>query len=309
MSERLLRVIEEGSVQLESRDHMAESEFRHMISDDGIDEFVPEKGRYHLFVSYACPFSHYVLLGRALKRLQNIVSVSRVAPLLGARGWRFDPPDPVSRADTLADIYQQTRPQYEGRITVPVLWDKKTSQIVSNDSTDIFLMLDSAFVRLAPATPRLYPEDLAKSLGKVSAFIREYINHGVYQAGFASDQQRYDRAVASLFEALDILEATFPDDDWLFGDRLTEVDIRLFVTLIRFDAVYHTHFKCNWRHAYDYPRLWAFARRFYSLPGVSETVHMKEILNHYYASQQTINPVGIVPRGPDIIGRLSLSAY
>lgn len=309
MSERLLRVIEEGSVQPEPHGRIAESEFRHMISEDDVDGFVPEKGRYHLFVSYACPFSHYVLLGRALKRLQSIVSVSRVASFLGARGWRFDSPDPVSRADTLAAIYHQTRPKYEGRITVPVLWDKKTRQIVSNDSTDIFLMLDSAFERLVPATPRLYPEDLAKPLGKVSAFIREHINHGVYKAGFATDQQSYDRAVTSLFEALGILEVTFPDDDWLFGDRLTEADIRLFVTLIRFDAVYHTHFKCNWRHAYDYPRLWAFARLFYSLPGISETVHMKEILNHYYASHQTINPVGIVPRGPDVIGRLSLSAY
>ena len=311
MNDRLTRILSARATRTESqgRQVVAASEFRHSLSKQDGAAFPPERNRYHLFVSHACPFSHYVLIARALKRLQGVVSMSRVAPHQDERGWRFDPPDPVSQAETLADIYWRADPAYSGKVTVPVLWDKHSGTIVSNDSGDIFRMLDAAFKGLTRGVPRLRPPELAEEIDMVSAFIRESVNHSVYRAGFAAGQWEYDRAVAELFEALDILEATFPDEDWLLGSQLTEVDARLFVTLIRFDAVYYTHFKCNWRHAYEYPRLWSFARRFYSLPGIAETVCMDDIVSHYYLSHRAINPAGVVPKGPDVIGRLSLSAY
>ena len=269
--------------------------YRHQI---GGEEFPAQAGRYHLYVSYACPWAHRTLILRALKRLENVISVSAVEPLMLERGWTFATPDALTGASALYEVYLKADPAFSGRVTVPVLWDKLTSRIVNNESAEIIRMLNHAFDAFTPARHDFYPADLAANIDAVNARVYDEINNGVYKAGFATAQGPYDEAVATLFAALDWVEGLLEQSRYLTGDRLTEADIRLFTTLIRFDPVYHGHFKCNWRQVRSYPALWRLLREIYTLPGVAATVDFETIKQHYYGSHKTINPSGVVPRGP-----------
>lgn len=266
---------------------------------DSTSEVVPEAGRYHLVVSYACPFSHLVLLARSLKSLEHVVSFSVVEPHLDQLGWRFKERDQATGVSRLAELYHAAAPRYRGPITVPVLWDKRAGRMVSNDSSAIFIMMDQAFNSITTMKQDFRPPDLLMETDQYACFVRQRVNEGVYRAGFARDQQSYDQAVASLFEALDELEE-LASGDWFLKSRLTEVDLRIYISLIRFDLIYHTHFKCNWRHAYEYPRLWSIVKRLYGMEKVAETTRFQEIRDHYYGSHAELNPRRIVPQGPDI---------
>ncbi|MBV1706490.1 MAG: glutathione S-transferase family protein [Hyphomicrobiales bacterium] len=276
----------------------APTSFRQQISADGA--FPPQAGRYHLFVSRACPWAHRTLILRALKRLEAVISVSVVDPLMLAEGWTFTPADPLTGAKRLYEVYLQNDANASGRVTVPVLWDKQTGRIVNNESAEIIRILNHAFDGFTDMRHDFAPPQLLGDIDKINARVYEDINNGVYKAGFATAQAPYDHAVATLFAALDWADALLADHDYLVGDTLTEADIRLFTTLIRFDKVYHGHFKCNWRHAYEYPHLWRLVRRIYNLPGVADTVDFAQITQHYYGSHKTINPTGVVPRGPEL---------
>jgi glutathionyl-hydroquinone reductase len=294
----------------------SKSQFRDWVTRDGQPAegrergFKAEPGRYHLYVSYACPWAHRTLILRKLKKLEDVISYSVVHHFMGENGWTFRKEDGATGDDLygldfLHQIYTKADPHYSGRVTVPVLWDRISRRIVSNDSLGIARMLESAFDGFGSSEPRLRPRDLVTEIDVLGGFIGERLNLGVYRAGFAIDQKSYDQAVASLFEALDVLEDRTYQGQWLLGERMTEVDIRLFVTLIRFDLIYHTHFKCNWRHAYEYPRLWSIVRRLYAIKAVAETTRFDEMLAHYYRSHKELNPRAIVPRGPDVLGRLT----
>jgi glutathionyl-hydroquinone reductase len=268
--------------------------------------FKAERGRYHLIVSLACPWAHRTLIFRRLKRLESMISLSVVHWLLGERGWTFDDgpgvvPDPIFGAKALREFYVSARPDYSGRVTVPVLWDKQTNTIVNNESSEIIRMFNSAFDRIGAADGDFYPSDLRAEIDDVNARVYATVNNGVYRAGFASAQEAYEEAFRALFETLDWLAARLKDRRFLFGDRLTEADWRLFTTLIRFDAVYFGHFKCNLREIRDYPGLSRYVSELYHWPGVAETVDFFHIKHHYYASHLRINPSGIVPLGPEIV--------
>jgi putative glutathione S-transferase len=273
--------------------------FRNWITADGTSSFAAAPGRYHLYVSYACPWAHRTLIFRTLKGLTDMVSVSVVEPLMGADGWTLaEGADAVLGARFLYDVYRAADPAYTGRVTVPVLWDKQTGTIVSNESADIIRMFNSAFDAVGAAPGDYYPEPLRDDIDALNARIYDTVNNGVYRAGFATRQGAYDEAVTALFSSLDWLEDRLSRQRHLTGGRLTEADWRLFTTLVRFDSVYHGHFKCNLRRLVDYSNLWAFTRELYQVPGVADTVRLDHIKAHYYGSHPTINPTGIVAKGP-----------
>jgi len=254
-------------------------------------------------VSLACPWAHRTLIFRALKGLESAISLSVVNWLMGDQGWNFEPapgviPDSVSGAKRLYEIYLRANQTYTGRVTVPVLWDKQTGEIVSNESSEIIRMFNSAFDKVGAAPGDYYPAELRGMIDELNRLIYDNVNNGVYKAGFATTQQAYEEAVRPLFATLDDLDTRLATQRYLCGDRLTEADWRLFTTLVRFDAVYVGHFKCNLRRIVDYSNLWGYARELYQYPGVKATVSFTHIKNHYYQSHRTINPTGIVPIGP-----------
>ncbi len=285
-----------------------ESAFRNWVTADGAPGpsgeggFAGEAGRYHLYVSLACPWAHRTLIVRALKGLEEAVTVSVVDPLMGAEGWVFGDspgatPDPIHGARRLYEVYLRADPHYTGRVTVPVLWDRRRETIVSNESAEILRMLNDAF---GGSGPDLRPADLHAEIDAVNARVYDRVNNGVYKAGFATTQGAYEEAFQALFAELDALEARLGAGRYLCGGRLTEADIRLFTTLVRFDAVYVGHFKCNRQRIADYPNLSNYLRDLYALPGVAGTVNLTHIKRHYYESHKTINPTGIVPLGPEL---------
>lgn len=274
------------------------SRFRHRITADGSSGFGPEPGRYHLYVARACPWCHRTLIYRALKRLGPIVSVGYVEPLMLDEGWTFGEPDPLTGVRRIYELYQRAEPHYTGRATVPVLWDKRSGGIVSNESSDILRMFGSAFDALTGERTDFYPQPLRSEIDGINERVYETVNNGVYRAGFATSQAAYESAVRTLFDSLDWLEKRLTTRRYLLGDALTEADWRLFPTLIRFDAVYYGHFKCNLRHVYEYPALWGYTRELYQMSGIAETVAIDEYKAHYYGSHRQINPTGVVPLGP-----------
>ena len=281
----------------------SESAFRHHVTADGQGGFAAAPGRYHLYVSLACPWAHRTLVFRALKKLEAVISVSVVDWLMLEKGWVFSErkgcvPDTVNGARFMYEIYTKAKPDYSGRVTVPVLWDRQNATIVNNESSEIIRMLNSAFDRWGDASLDFYPAALRGEIDAVNALIYDRVNNGVYKCGFATTQEAYNEAFDALFGALDELEARLARQRYLVGSRLTEADWRLFTTLVRFDAVYHGHFKCNRQRIADYPALSNYMRDLYQVPGVAETVNFHHIKGHYYESHRTINPTGIVPRGP-----------
>jgi len=284
-----------------------ETVFHSWIKSDGSSDFRPETDRYHLYVSLACPWAHRTLIYRKLKGLESAISVDVVDPILPGQGWTFEQSSPGATGDTvngldiLRQAYELASPGYDGVVTVPVLWDKAQKTIVNNESSEIIRMFNTEFQDLAN-NPELdlYPEHLRKSINEINTWVYDEINNGVYRAGFARTQKAYSSAVSRLFAALDRAEAILARSRYLCGDTLSEADIRLFVTLVRFDAVYVTHFKCNIRRIVDYPNLWGFTRDIYQIPGVAETVNMEHIKRHYFESHRHINPYGIVPDGPEL---------
>ena len=282
-----------------------QTSFREQVRVDGSTEFKPEAGRYHLYVSYACPWAHRTLITRKLKGLEDIISFDVVDPLLPRTGWSFDTSFPGSTGDTvrgfpiLRDVYLASNPQFKGAVTVPVLWDKESSRIVNNESAEIIRMLNSEFQDFATNLDiNLYPESKRGQIDELNDWIYPNINNGVYRCGFAKTQQAYSKAFTTLFDSLDRLEKILAGSRYLTGNDLTEADVRLFTTLVRFDAVYATHFKTNLRRIVDYPNIWGFTRDVYQLPGVAETVNIAHIKSHYFQSHTHINPFGIVPDGP-----------
>jgi putative glutathione S-transferase len=287
------------------------STFRHWVTPDGgpgptgDGGFPAEPGRYHLYVSYACPWAHRTLIVRALKGLESVVPVSVVHPVMPPESWVFgdypgSTPDRVHGFQTLHQLYEHAAPGFAGLVTVPVLYDTRRQVIVNNESSEIIRMLNGAFDAWGRRELDLYPEPLRAELDAVNALVYEHVNNGVYRAGFASTQGAYEAAYDRLFETLDDLEQRLGRQRYLVGDRITEADWRLFTTLVRFDAVYYGHFKCNRRRLIDYPSLWAYTRALYQVPGVAETVRMDHIKLHYYGSHRGINPTGIVPKGPEL---------
>ena len=288
-----------------------ESAFRNWITADGgagpsgASGFKAEAGRYHLYVSLACPWAHRTLILRKLKGLENLIPVSVVHWHMGAEGWSFADgpgviPDSVNGADKLHQVYTAADPGYTGRVTVPVLWDKQRRTIVSNESAEILRMFNSAFDALTGNDLDFYPAELHDAIDAVNAPVYHKVNNGVYKCGFATAQDAYEEAFDALFETLEELERRLTLQRYLVGGHLTEADWRLFTTLVRFDAVYHGHFKCNLRRLVDYPNLWDYTRELYQVPGIAETVDLHHIKQHYYGSHPTVNPTGIVPKGPAI---------
>lgn len=276
--------------------------FRGWVRGDGEGDFPAAAGRYHLYVSLACPWAHRTLILRSLKGLGDVVLVSVVEPVMGDEGWRFSAalPDDVNGFDHLHQAYTASQAEYAGRVTVPVLWDKATRRIVSNESADIVRMLNSEFSRFTANAADYYPAYMRQEIDALNADIYANVNNGVYRCGFASSQEAYEQAFDRLFAALDRLEARIAASRYLTGDRITEADWRLFTTLVRFDAVYHGHFKCNRQRLVEYPNLWGYTRDLYHVPGVAETVDLDHIKRHYYMSHPHINPSRIVPAGPAI---------
>ncbi len=266
----------------------------------GSDEFPAEAGRYHLIVAHACPWAHRTLIFRALKGLEAVISVAFVEPLMLENGWVLaDGGDPVTGAKYNHQIYAKAVPDYSGRCSVPVLWDRKHETIVNNESSEIIRMLNSAFDHLATKElPDMYPEDLRPEIDVVNELVYENINNGVYRTGFATTQEAYEAAYDALFAALDQMEARLSENRYLTGPHITEADWRLFATLVRFDAVYVGHFKCNRQRIADFPNLSNYLRELYQWPGIAETVDIPKIKEHYYGSHRAINPFGVVPSGP-----------
>ncbi|MBO1519539.1 glutathione S-transferase family protein [Oceanisphaera pacifica] len=287
----------------------SESQFRNWITADGSAGptgeagFKAEAGRYHLYVSLACPWAHRTLIFRKLKGLESMISVSVVNPLMAEHGWTFAPDegvvaDPLFQADYMHQIYTTADPQYTGRVTIPVLWDKQQHKLVSNESADIIRMFNSAFDDIGAEPGDYYPQALRAHIDSLNEQVYHKVNNGVYKAGFATTQQAYEEAVLPLFATLDELEQRLATQRYLLGDTITEADWRLFTTLVRFDAVYHGHFKCNIKQIADYPNLSGYLRELYQWLGVADTLNMKHIKEHYYRSHATINPTGVVPVGP-----------
>ncbi|WP_296721314.1 glutathione S-transferase family protein [Erythrobacter sp.] len=287
-----------------------ESAFRNWITPDGspgpsgTGGFAAEPGRYRLYISLACPWAHRANIARHLKGLTGAIELVVVHWLMKEGGWSFRSgecvtPDPLCGAQHLHQVYTRAKPDYSGHVTVPLLWDTKTGTIVNNESADILRMLGNAFDDCGANERDLYPEALRAEIDAVNDRVYDAVNNGVYKAGFAASQQAYEQAVTPLFAMLDELEKRLEGEEWLVGGQLTEADIRLWTTLIRFDPVYHGHFKCNIRRIADYPNLAAFTRRLYELEDIAETVNFHHIRHHYYESHSHINPAGIVPAGPD----------
>lgn len=288
-----------------------DARFRNWLTADGSPGpagqggFAAEPGRYHLYVSLACPWAHRTLIMHALKGLEDIISVSVVSPIMLEHGWTFDTTegstgDALHESDFMYQVYTRAAQDYTGRVTVPVLWDRQQQTIVSNESSEIIRMFNTAFDGITGNTRDFYPEALRAEIDAWNERIYPAINNGVYRAGFATTQDAYEEAYAELFAELDYIDAHLASHRYLTGDAMTEADIRLFTTLIRFDAVYHGHFKCNRQRLEDYAKLPRYIRDIFQQPGIAETVNFEHIKTHYYASHRTINPTGIVPAGPDI---------
>ena len=274
-----------------------ESQFRDRLA-------AAEAGRYHLYVSRACPWAHRTLVVRALKGLEKAVPAFYADPTMAENGWEFAAGENSAGIRYLHELYAVARPGYSGRVTVPALWDSRERKIVNNESAEIIRMLNRAFDPLARRKlADLYPEDLRPEIDRVNQRVYRTVNNGVYRAGFATAQDKYDQAVAELFATLDWLERRLARRRWLCAGRFTEADVRLFTTLVRFDAVYHSHFKCNLQRLVDYRNLWRYTKSIYALPGVARTVDLDEIKSHYYRSMKQINPTQIVPRGPRLAFR------
>ena len=278
----------------------ADSQFRDRVTADGASGYPAEADRYHLYVSLACPWAHRTLILRKLKKLEDVISLSVVDPVIIEGGWAFRDgfSDTVNSFHFLRQAYTHANPDYSGRVTVPVLWDKQTKRIVNNESAEIIRMLNSEFNALIPVKTDFYPAALRQEIDTVNAFVYERINNGVYKAGFAGSQRVYESAVTRLFEALNEIETRLGQSSYLMGDTLTEADWRLFPTLIRFDAVYVVHFKCNLRCIEDYPNLSNYLRDLYQVPGIAATVDFDHIKRHYFLSHRHLNPSGLVPKGP-----------
>ena len=295
----------------DGRFHRAETQFRNWITADGspgptgVGGFKAERGRYHLYVSLACPWAHRTLIMRRLKRLEDAIGVSVVHWHMDRDGWEFrEGPgatgDRLHGLDYLHQVYTRARPDYTGRASVPVLWDKERATIVNNESAEIIRMLNAAFDRVGADGPDFYPEALRPAIDTINNRVYDTINNGVYKAGFARSQEAYEDAARALFATFDDLEALLGAQRYLAGERMTEADWRLFTTLVRFDPVYVGHFKCNLKRLVDSPNLWAYARELYQVPGVAQTVDFHHIKQHYYGSHKSVNPTGIVPIGPVI---------
>jgi glutathionyl-hydroquinone reductase len=286
-----------------------EDAFRDLVSDNGSTPYPAVAGRYHLYISLACPWAHRTLIVRTLKDLADAIGITVVDPVRDERGWAFrDGPsygkDPVNGFAFLREAYAATDPAFDGRVTVPVLWDKETRRIVNNSEDDICRMFNTAFNAFGNSEVDFFPRDIEDEHAKLSAFLYDKVNNGVYKAGFASSQQAYGKACRALFAALDELEDRLGTRRYLFGRRIVEADWRLFCTLVRFDAVYHGHFKCNVRRIVDYPNLDGYLRDLYQHPGIAETVNFDHIKRHYYITHDDINPTRIVPIGPALkLGR------
>jgi putative glutathione S-transferase len=278
--------------------------FRSLVTIDGGSGFVASPGRYHLYVSWACPWAHRTILVRKLKRLEGVIGMTVVDPIRDERGWAFRngpgcSEDPVNGFKFLSEAYLATDPSYEGRVTVPALWDKQKRVIVNNSDDDLMRIFNSEFDAFTDSNLNLYPPAHRSEIDQLNTLIYETVNNGVYRAGFATSQQAYEKAVFALFDTLDRLESRLQNRRYLFGDSLLETDLRLFVTLIRFDAVYHGHFKCNIRRIADYPNLFSYLRDLYQTEGIAETVNFDHIKRHYYVTHDDINPTKIVPVGPE----------
>ncbi len=287
------------------------AKFRNWVTPDGAPGptgdggFAAEPGRYHLYVSYACPWAHRTLIFRQLKGLTEMIGLSVVHWFMGDQGWMFASgdgviPDPNVGATHMHNVYTAAKSDFTGRVTVPVLWDKQKNTIVSNESSEIIRMFNSAFDGVGGSGPDFYPEDLRPQIDAINPVVYDTVNNGVYKSGFATSQAAYEEAVSALFATLDDLEARLERQPFLAGDRITEADWRLFTTLLRFDPVYVGHFKCNLRRLVDYPNLWNYTKQLYQVPGVAQTCNLDHIKRHYYGSHESINPTRIVPRGPQI---------
>ena len=288
-----------------------DASFRNWITADGTagssgeGEFKAEADRYHLYVSLACPWAHRTLIFRKLKKLEDLISVSVVHHFMGAQGWTFET-DEAATGDALFgsthlhQIYTRDTPDVTTRVTVPVLWDKKQNRMVSNESSEIIRMFNSAFNAITGENTDYYPEKMRADIDALNEPIYSNVNNGVYRCGFATTQEAYEEAIAPLFETLDMVEERLATNRYLMGDQITEADWRLFTTLVRFDPVYVSHFKCNIRRIGDYPNLWNYTKELYQVPGVAETVNMHHIKTHYFGSHESINPTRIVPFGPQL---------
>ena len=285
------------------------AQFRNWITSDGspgpsgIGGFKAEEGRYHLYVSLACPWAHRTLIFRSLKGLEKMISHSVVHWYMAENGWTFQTtdgvlPDTVNNADFLHQVYTSAKPDYSGRVTIPVLWDKENSTIVSNESSEIIRMFNNAFNGIGANLEDFYPRELQQEIDEINTRVYETLNNGVYKSGFATTQQAYEEAIGPLFATLDWLDERLSNHRFLMGDQITEADWRLFTTLVRFDPVYVGHFKCNLRRIADFTNLPGYVRDLYQQPGIAATVNMEHIKNHYYASHETINPSRVVPVGP-----------
>jgi glutathionyl-hydroquinone reductase len=289
----------------EGRFVRSETTFRDLVTADGSSGYRAEPGRYHLYISWACPWAHRTAILRKLKGLEDAIGLSVVGSFMSDDGWAFydEPgvlPDTVNGARYLREVYTKADPNYTGRVTTPVLWDKETGTIVNNESRDIIRMFDHEFDAVPGVRTKVNfcPEDLREQVDRTIDELYEPVNNGVYRTGFATTQQAYDEAVTELFDALDRWEVVLKDHRYLCGDRVTEADWVFFVTLVRFDPVYHYHFKCNLRRIQDYPNLWGYLKDLYQQPGIAETVNFDHIKRHYYRSHESINPTRIVPNGP-----------
>ncbi len=290
----------------------AQAKFRNWITADGsagpsgAGGFPAQSGRYHLYVSYACPWAHRTLVFRVLKGLEDHISISAVHPDMLTDGWTFETDDKGATGDTLyglpfaRDIYFKADPAMSGRVTVPILWDKERETIVSNESSEIIRMFNSAFNDITGNTDDYWPEEMRDAIAPVNDRIYDTFNNGVYRSGFATTQAAYEAAVGPLFDTLEWLELRLSESRYLMGDTLTEADWRLWTTLVRFDPVYHTHFKCNRNYLRDYPNLWGYTRELYQIPGIAATVNMDHIVRHYHFSHETINPHRIIPINPQL---------
>jgi putative glutathione S-transferase len=279
-------------------------QFRGWVTADGSSGYPAVPHRYHLYVSWACPWAHRTVIVRKLKGLEHVIGLTAVDPIRDERGWAFrDGPghsrDPINGFEYLAEAYRATDPSYHARVTVPVLWDTVTGRIVSNSDDDLMRMFNGEFNQFASTDVDLYPADFRTDIDQLNDIIYEDINNGVYRAGFATSQRAYERAVRRLFDRLDVLEQRLSDRRYLFGNRMVETDWRLFVTLVRFDAVYYVHFKCNVRRVADYPNLFGYLKDLYQFGGIDETVNFDHIKRHYYLTHDEINPTRLVPLGPD----------
>src|SRR5919112_3494561 len=280
-----------------------EDAFRDWVKRDGSTAYKPEPGRYHLYVSLACPWAHRTIIFRHLKKLESVISISVTSWYMGDDGWTFNTEegssgDTINGAGRLSDIYLRADPKYTGRVTVPVLWDKKRRTIVNNESSEIIRMLNSALADLTNESTDYYPPDLRSEIDAVNDLVYANVNNGVYRAGFATVQAAYEEAFRNVFSALDDIDRRLSRQRYVAGPRMTEADWRLFPTLIRFDAVYYSHFKCNLRRIGDYDNLSNYLRDLYQVPGVADTVSFRHIKRHYYGSQRKVKPTGIIPAGP-----------